>query len=165
MFTMENFKHIPNERIVEMPVYSTQLQELLPCLVWCSWLESHPIFQSSDCQPVVREVQKVGDLCSRGWFPVRVHTQVEGSIPGDVWRQPMDVFFLTHTFLSPFLLLLLFLNCFRERKRESKGRERDKQKEKNINLLFYLLRIHWLIPCMCPDWSLNPQPWHIRRTH
>ena len=37
----------------------------------------------------------------------------------------------------------------------------ERRGERNIDLLFHPL-MHTLVDsCMCPDWGLSPQPWHI----
>ena len=58
------------------------------------------------------------------------------------------------------LFLFYLLIDFRERGQQRWREGEERERKKNIDLLH--LFIHQLvISCMCPDWGLYPQPWHI----
>ena len=65
------------------------------------------------------------------------------------------------------IMTLVFLSIdFRERGeggREGGGeREREKRKrDRDIDLSLHVFIHSLVVPCMCPDWESNPQPWSI----
>ena len=64
-------------------------------------------------------------------------------------------FYIFLLFKYYFILLFNFLKSTLER-------ERGWERERNIEMLFHSF-IHLFVGShMCPDWGLNPQPWHIR---
>ena len=48
----------------------------------------------------------------------------------------------------------------REKERERMEKEREKDRHQFVVALIYAFIGD---SCMCPDWGLNPKPWHMRK--